>query len=320
MPATPPFPSFLTQVGFAKETTWGTAVAPTTLDQFVPITNPKPSDEIDTIEDTGYRSLAGKTQGYYQGFRIGKWSWEQMAYPEPIGNVFMGLLGVDGWASGTTHPFTLLNSGLPPSYSIYDFYGVTGTNTRVQAGSYIESLAISGGATGPLKFTVTTVGKASPGTALAAKPTAVYTTSSPFLPWQGVLTLNSVANVKLIQFDLLMKRPIDPILAAGSQDPSAANVGPLEVTGKLLFAPADETELTLYLTAQQAAFPLQMLYTSGATTLTLLMSKVNFEKPTAIERNTPYVKLNAAFRAIHNSTNTGPIAVTLVGGKSGAAY
>lgn len=307
-------------MGLAKETTWGTAVPPTTLDQFMPVMNPKPSDEFDTIEDTGYRGLAGKTQGYQQGFAIGKWSWEMHAYPEPMGNIFMGLLGVDGWASGALHPFTLLNSGLPPSYSIYDFYGVTGTNTRSQAGSYIESLAISGGATGPLKFTVTTIGKASPATALAAKPTAVYTTANPFLPWQGVVTLNSVINVKMLQFDLLLKRPIDPILAAGSQFASAGNSGPLEVTGKMLFAPADETELTLYVTAQQAAFPLQVVYTSGANSLTLLMSKVNFEKPSTLERTTPYVKFNTSFRAIHNSTNAGPIAVTLAGGKSGAAY
>lgn len=320
MPATPPLPTWQTQVGLAKEGTWGTAVAPTTLDQFMPVMNPKPADEIDTIEDTGYRGTAGKTQGYYQGFRVGKWAFEMHAFPEPIGNLFMGILGVDGFAAGTTHPFTIRTSGLPPSYSIYDFYGITGTNTRIQAGSYMESLAISGGATGPLKFTMTTVGKASPGTALAAKPTAVYTAAAPFLPWQGAVTLNSVLNAKLIQFDLLLKQPIDPILAAGSQDPSAANVGPLEVTGKLLFAPTDDTEQTLYLTSQQAAFPLSVVYTSGAATLTLQMSKINFEKPSVYERNTPYVKANISFRAIQNATDSGPIKVTLVGGKSGAAY
>src|SRR5467141_3094086 len=152
---TPPIPTFLTQIGLAKETTWGTPIAPTTLDQFMPVLNPKPVDDIDTILDNGLRSLAGKDQGYYQGFRIGKWSYEMHAFPEPIGHIFMGLLGTDGWASGTTHPFTLLNTGLPPSYGIYDFYGVSGTNTRIQAGSYFESLAISGAATGPLKCTVT---------------------------------------------------------------------------------------------------------------------------------------------------------------------
>jgi hypothetical protein len=284
------------------------------------VLNPKPSDEIDTIEDTGYRGTAGKTQGYYQGFRIGKWTWDMHAFPEPIGNLFMGILGVDGWASSTTHPFTIRTSGLPPSYSIYDFYGITGTNTRAQAGSYIESVAISGGSTGPLKFTVTTIGKSSPATALAAKPTAVYTTAAPFLPWQGALTLNSVSNLKMIQFDLLLKAQVDPILAAGSQDPSAANVGPLEVTGKMTFAPTDDTEIGLYLTSQQAAFPLDVTYTSGANSLDLHMSKVNFEKPTVYDRNTPYVKAMVAFRAIQNSTDSGPIKVTLVGGKAGSAY
>ena len=387
---TPPIPTWQTQVGLAKEATWGTYVAPTTLDQFMPVTNPKPSDEIDSVIDTGERGLLGMTQGWYQGFRIGRWSWEQHAFPEPIGHFFMGLLGLDNWAAirttadgvtngtttvtsatmaftgadvgkditgsnivahsvivtvnsgtsvvisiaatgsgtgalnvgGTTsHPITARTSGLPPSYSISDFYGITGTNTRAQAGSYIESLAISGGATGPLKFTVTTVGKGSPGNSLVAKPTAVYTGTAPFLPWQGNITLNSVINLKALQFDLLLKQPIDPILAlVGSQDPSAMNAGPLEVTGKLLFAPTDDTEYLLYTTAQQAAFPLSAVFNSGANSLALIMSKVNFEKPSVYERNTPYVKANVSFRAIHNSSDLGPIRVDIVGGKSAAAY
>lgn len=387
---TPPIPTWQTQVGLAKETTWSTYVAPTTLDQFMPVTNPKPADEIDSIIDAGNRGLLGATQGFFQGFRIGRWAWEQHAFPEPIGHLFMGLLGLDNWATArttadgvlnstttltsatmafvggdvgkditgigipantviasvtngttvimsqaatatgggvsitvggtTSHPITARTSGLPPSYSISDFYGIAGTNTRAQAGSYIESVAISGGSTGPLKFTVTTIGTASPFAGLKAKPTAVYTAAAPFLPWQGAITLNSVINLKALQFDLLLKQPIDPILAMGSQDPSAMNAGTLEVTGKLLFAPTDDTEYLLYTTAQQAAFPLSAVFTSGATSLALIMSKVNFEKPTVFERNTPYVKTNVSFRAIHNASDTGPIRVNLVGGKSAAAY
>ncbi len=304
----------------AKETTWGTYQAATTSDQFMMASNPKPVDDIDTILDNGFRSLAGKDQAYYQGFRVGKWSWEMHAYPIPIGTVFMGLLGTDGWVSGALHPFTLLNTGLPPSYSLADFYGITGTNTRVQAGSYFESLTLSNAATGGVKCAVTTVGKASPGTALQTKPTAAFDTSNAFLPWQAAVTLNSVSNLKLIAFDVSLKRPVDPILALGSQDPSAANVGQLEVTGKMTYAPTDDTEELLYVTAQQAAFPLSIVYTSGANTLTLQMTKINFEKTTAFDRGTPYVKLMSSFRAIHNSTDTGPIKVTLAGGKSGAAY
>src|SRR5260221_1409995 len=100
---TPPIPSFVTQLGMSKETTWGTPIAPTTLDQFMPVMNPKPVDDIDTILDNGFRSLAGKDQGYYQGFRVGKWSYEMHAFPEPIGNPIMCLMGMDAWAHATTN-------------------------------------------------------------------------------------------------------------------------------------------------------------------------------------------------------------------------
>lgn len=317
-----PLQSWLTQFGVAKETTWGTAVAPSTADQFMMVMNPRPSDEIDEIRDNGFRSLAGLDQGVYQGFRIGKYIWEMHAYPQPIGHAIMGLLGTDviSGVGPYTHTINLLNTGLPPSYTLNDFYGVTGTNTRQYAGHYIESLAISGATTGPLKCTITTLGKASPGTALTTKPTGVYDTATPIVPWNGAVTLNSVSNLKVLQVDLLLKRQIDPILAPGSQDPSAGNVAGLEVTGKLIFAPNDDTEQLLYTTAQQAAFPLSIVYTSGTNTLTLQMTKVNFIKPSVQDRShMGLYKFVPSFRATHNSTDGGPIKITLVNQKS-AAY
>ena len=118
---TPPLPSFLRQVGLAKESTWGTAVAPTTADQFVPIMNVKYEDVVESVLDQGFRSRASQDQGYYQGFRYGKYSFDTYAYPDVAGNLLMSILGSDGWASGTTHPLSVLNTALPPSYTIQDF-------------------------------------------------------------------------------------------------------------------------------------------------------------------------------------------------------
>lgn len=314
---TPPLQTWLTQLGLAKETTWGTAVAPTTADQFIPVLNPKLSDEIEPIYDRGLRSRASLDQAWYQGFRMQHYTFESQFYPDVCGNWLMGMFGADGWSSGTTHPFTVLNTALPPSYTIQDFYGIGGSNTRSMAGCYFDSITMSGTNTGPLKASVSLIGKS---TALVAKPTAVYTSAAPFLTWQNAVTLNSVANLKLIAFDITFKRPVEPIFAVGVQDPSASNAGQLEVAGKLTFAPTDDTEYLLYITTAQAAFPMTFLFTSGANTLTIQMTKVQFEKPTTLDRGTPYLKVLASFRAIDNATDGGAAKVTLVGGKSGAAY
>ena len=313
-----PLQTALTIVGLAKETTLFTPVNPSTSDQFLMVKSMKPSDEPDIILDEGYRGLMSKTFGDFQGFRMGKWTFDAFAYPVPLGTLFMGIFGTDGWASGTTHPFSVA-AALPPSYTISDYYGIA-ANTRRFAGHMFESVSLSYASTGELKVTATTIGQASPAQTLAAKPTSAYDASAPFIPYENALTLNNVSNQKLIALDIKFARAIEPIFGANStQDPSAMNAGPLEVTGKMTFAPSDDTELNLFENAT-AMTPNSMLFTSGSNTLTITMTQMRFDKGTVIDRGTPYVKVSAAFRGIYNATDGGPAKVTLVGGKSGAAY
>lgn len=313
-----PLQTFVTSTGLAKETTWGTAVAPTTADQFIPIINPKLEDVIESIYDDGLRSRASQHQGYQQGFRQSKYSFESQWFPDVCGNWLMGIMGTDGWASGTTHPFSVLNTALPPSYTVQDFYGIGGTNTRSLAGLYYDTVSLSASDRGPMKATVSMMGgKVS---ALVAKPTSVYTTALPLLSWQGQLTLNSVSSAKLISYDLSLKRAVQPILAMGVQDPSATNSGQFTASGKMVFEVADDTEYLLYVTTGQAAFPTSMVFTSGANTLTITATKTQFETPTVFDRGTPFVKVSASFQCIDNATDGGACKITLVGGKSGAAY
>jgi hypothetical protein len=313
-----PLQTFVTAVGVAKETVWGTAVAPTTADQFIPIINPKLEDIIESIYDDGFRSRASQHQGYQQGFRQSKYSFESQWFPDVCGNWLLGIMGTDGWASGTTHPFTVLNTALPPSYTVQDFYGISGTNTRSLAGLYFDTVTMSGTDKGPLKATVSLMGgKAS---TLVAKPTSVYTTANPFLTWQGALTLNSIANLKIISYDLTLKRNVLPILAMGVQDPSAALSAQFTASGKMVFEAADDTEYLLYSATAQAAFPISMVFTSGANTITITMTKAQFETPTTFDRGTPFLKTSVSFQGIDNASDGGAVKITLVGGKSGAAY
>lgn len=313
---TPPIQTFQTAVGIAKETTWGTGVAPTTAEQFPVVMNPKLEDIIESIYDDGYRSRASQHQGYQQGFRQGKYSFESLWHPEPCGTWLMGIMGTDGYSSGTTHPFSVLNTALPASYTVQDFYGYAGTHTRSFTGMYFDTVTMSGTDKGPLKATVSlSGGKAS---VLVAKPTSTYTVKQPFLTWQGALTLNSVLSTKLISYDLTLKRNVLPILAMGAQDPSAAGSFQFTASGKMVFEATDDTEYLLYSTTAQAAFPAVIVFTSGANTLTVTMTTCQFETPTTFDRSTPYLKTSVSFQGIDNATDGGACAITLVGGKASA--
>src|SRR6185312_17001321 len=152
---------------------------------------------------------------------------------------------------------------------------------------YADTIAISAATAGPVKLTCSYLGKFA---ALVAKPTLSATTQLPVIPWQGAVTLNSVANAKLIQFDMTLKRnDVEGIQAMGSQDISAGFAGSLEVTGKLMFVPTDDTEYLLYSTTGQASFPLSIVFTSGSNTITITMTKCSFETPTTLDAG-PYVK------------------------------
>jgi len=110
-----PLQTFLTQYAMAVETTWGTYVAATTADQFIPVMNLKVSDEPETIEDIGLRNRAGLDQGYVQGFRYSKLSWESHFYPDVCGNYIRALLGGVDTVTGSspwTHTIPVLNTCL----------------------------------------------------------------------------------------------------------------------------------------------------------------------------------------------------------------
>ena len=311
---TPPIQRFLTQASLAKETTWGTGVGASSADQFLPVISITPAEDYDPIDDQSFRNRASQQQGYQYGFGQGSLKFDMQAFPDVCGNIFTGLLGLDTpTTSGTTtsHAITVVNSGLPPSYTFDDFSAVDGSSTaRRFAGMYVDTVQLTGSGTGPMKMAVTVSGGKTATT--IAKIASNFTSTSPFIPYQAAVTLNSVSNAKLISYDITLKRQVEAILAMGSQFPSAANSGWFSVTGKLVFAPTDTTEFYLYATANQAAFPLKFVWTSGTNVLTLQMSSINFLKGTQLDRSGEYVKINANFVAIDNATDAGACKVVLV--------
>ncbi|MGH8304872.1 MAG: phage tail tube protein [Steroidobacteraceae bacterium] len=307
----------LQAMGVAKEPTWGTPTAATTADQFPPLTTPKWEEPVDPIEDDNFRMRVSKVQGWQQGFRQGKVSFETHAYADVVGNLAMGMYGTDGWASASLHPFTVNNAGEPPSYSIQMFYGIAGTHSRSFVGMYIETLSFEGTDKGPMKVKVTYAGgKAS---TLVVKPTTTYTTTLPWMPWQGQLTLNSVVKTNLLTWTLNLKRKVEAIPALGYQDPQSANSTDFECDGKMTFRAEDDTEYLLYNASPGVPFPAVMVFTSGSQVLTHTMTSCRFISPVSIDSGT-FLKTSATFKGIDNATDSGASSLTVAGGKSGSAY
>jgi len=310
--ATPPIQRFLTQASLARETTWGTGVAASSADQFLPVLTISPSEDFDPIPDQGFRSRASRTQGYQYGFAQGTVKFDMQVFPDICGNIFTGILGLDTpTTSGTTtsHAITVVNNALPPSYSFDDFSGADGAAARRFTGQYIDTVQLTGAGTGPMKMAVTMIGKTA---TTATKATATYTNASPFIPYQAAITLNSVSNAKLVSYDITLKRAVETVPAMGSQQPSAGNSGQLDVTGKLIWAPTDGTEWNLYNTGTQSGFPLKLIWTSGTNILTLQMTSTNFEKGSVLDRGSEYVKFNSSFIAEDNATDGGACKIVLV--------
>src|SRR5215472_18482220 len=122
-----PVPSWELFTGIASETTWGTPVAAT---DYYPLTKPKFSVVYEPIEDIGFRSNASELQAWYQG--VGSTMVElpdMLFYPNASGHLLMAMLGVDTNVT-TTHTLTLLNTGLPKSYTLGKFWGGVATQDQ----------------------------------------------------------------------------------------------------------------------------------------------------------------------------------------------
>jgi len=320
MATTPVLQSWLVQLGMAREVTWGTAVSPTTVDQFFTVVNPKFENDIDPVPDDGFRGIASQDFALNQGFRYARFTFETQLLPQNSGTLFQALQGGVDAISGAgpyVHPIPQLNTGLPPSYSIWHYDATLATSRQI-LGAYLESLNLKYSSTGALKCTASFVGKYfSTGT----KPTAVYEAAQPFIPWQNTATVNASALVgaRLIDFDFTAQRPWEGIWGAGgTQDLTAANVGPIEASGSLVFASIDNTDIDLYHNNTQAQ--LKVVFTQSASAiLQINMNTAAFENGTVIEHSAPYLKVSAKYRALYNSVDGGTLKPTLTNNKV-AAY
>jgi len=297
---------FKSHVGFAKESVWGTIVSPTV---WIPCLSYGYDEERKRELDKGGRAKAALDYGAYAGVQWGKPSYEWNYYPDECARWYARILGQDA-ISGVgpyVHTMTLADKGA--SDTISDFYG-TANKERRFAGAYVESIDTkfdtkSGFVTQKVGF----IGQAPD--AGVAETTPTFPTDAPMLGWNASLKIATVTTVRLLNFELSLKRTVDPIFGANnSQTPTAAEVYPLEVTGKCKFyADTLDTEYG-YFTAGATQNVFDLTVTRDATgILEFIITKFLWEKVAILRQMPGYVEAEATFRGIFNSTDAGPLQV-----------
>ena len=306
--------TYLTQLLLAKETTFQTA---TTVGVSIAAKNPKATEIFASVLDQGYRGHAAQDYAYYQGEGHSEIDLPDMQfYPADSGHFLMAVLGTDTAttsASSTSHAITLLD-GMPPSYTLSDYNGI---DTRQYAGLYFSEVNFKWLTPGRFTASAKAAGMFATTTSKPAFP--AYDSASVYIPWEMASTVSSL-NTHIINMELALKRKVDPIWGmTNSQQPNLASVGPLEATGKIDFAVADNTEFNYYRNNTQPTATFLFTGASTVNTMQFHFQTLAFETPTVTDRTKDYLVVTSSFRGIWNSTDSGPLKATITNART-ASY
>lgn len=297
----------LSFLGVAKEVTKGTGVAAT---GFIPMKTLEPLDQVQYLEDTGFRGAMVDVYNEIVGPAWSEFSGTGDVFPDTISwwlaNIF-GDLVESGASAPFTHNHAVKNStdGQPGALSLTDFWGLTGgTPARRYPGMQVAELGFKFQGDGMFEYAVKCVGFQS---ALVAKPTQSFSTIVPQPGWLGAVTIGGSGKTFVEQGEINIKRNATPIHTVdGTQSPYAVWVGEMMVDGKMTIVVEDETELLRYLNSTTAA--LVFNWTSGAAATLVqvqcTMSKVQYTQ-VAIKRGKDFVEAEIEFKAIGNTTDVG---------------
>jgi hypothetical protein len=302
------FPAELSYAGIAKETSNGTAVAPTL---FFPYTKLDPVDDNGLlIDDAMYGSMTSEN-GAVAGKKSATIDYESYFLPDMAGHLLQNILG--GYAVGTAvtgvfpHTFSVLNSGdaQPPAHTITDRQGITATvGARAYSYACLSELTFSGNATGltTMAGKWTTYGSAAAG----AAPTNATTTETVIPGWRSSVTVAAAA-AKVREWSYTISRALTPDpLADGTQNPNSIARGAVTVAGKLTFAATSEQPLLDFLAGTQQAVVITIDNGGAAGAvrkLTATMTKAVYDTE-AMDRTTP-IGYPMSFKALANTTDVG---------------
>jgi hypothetical protein len=298
-------------IKMGKESGWGTAVAPSFL---LPITSLNTTHNFQDITDEGLRGVAAQDFSSKLGVGQSEVDIEGWVYPDEFGLLLLNIMGTVSSTASTTaadqHNYTL--GVVPPSLTFHeDRDGLTSYNFP---GTLASSMTIrftrnDGALTWAANY-VGSIGTASTDQAIADL------FSSGWCGWQATMSAGGATDAKVMGFEMTIERPVTMIYTANnSQAPATGIQGPMRVTGRYTVNFDSDAQLNKYINATNEA--VQVIFTNGSSgtdedSLTATMSSLNYHaSPLSIGRDADHFTLEYNFRALYNSTNTGPVAFTL---------
>lgn len=290
-------------LGIAKETTFGTAVAPTA---FMPVTPPTPKDNLTLLVDKGLRGSMVDEYDEISGPLSSTFDFGGDVFADTVPWMLTGVLGdltTTGASAPFSHALAVLNTGdgQPPSYTLTDYYAVA---ARAYAGAKFSDFGFAFSADSMFTYTAKAVAL---GSATATTPTPSYTAIQPVASWNGIVQIGGATMANVIDGAVDIKRPVTVVNAVdGSQAPYKLWSGPVGVSGKLTIVMEDDSQLTNYLTNAQPSLDINFTTGSGAalTQIKLHMTKVVYTAAD-ISRGKDYVELGITFNAKANATDIG---------------
>lgn len=133
------------------------------------------------------------------------------------------------------------------------------------------------------------------------------------------VSVGGTALGKLLEGELTLSREVALRYVDGNnQVPQAADLGPLEVTGRATLRYDSIVDYDRFLTKQQPTFQISFDQGSGAAQkqLVFLASKMDFGDGAAeIDRSAVSLTLAYTMRALYNATDAGPCKFTLKNAK-----
>jgi len=296
-------------VGIAKETTKGTAVAPT---DFIPVAKDSlaPVDIVDPLYDTGLRGSNVVNYNYIPGRKRSTFDFGGAVFADAIGYPLAGLMGAcatTGASAPFTHTISLLNSLTsnvdvqPISYTMTDFYAVA---VRRFPGCQFSDFTLKFNADGMLEYDTKTTGWSSSTT---TDPTPTFSTVLPTPVWQGTVSIGGSTVSTAMEGSIEMKRAVTPIYGISqTQDPYQVFLGGLEVTGTIKFVMETDAELTRFLTNTQPAIVLNWAYGTGASAIQIqaTLTKGAYTAAT-VSRGDDFVSVTINLNAQSNTTDDG---------------
>lgn len=295
--------------GMGKETTRGTAVAPSI---WLPIDpNPTLEPDIKWLPDKSLRGSAVDQYDDVPSTRSDNFSFKGNVYLDTFPALIMALLGSTDTVTGTTAPYTHViglnttpsTGSQPPSYTGVDVDNVaqTGGNAKQFTAAQLVELSIEFAADGALSYTSKFA--ANP-FAYETKPSESFSTTV-FVPaWTGAITLGGTKSTVVISGSLDIKRDTKPIFTVrDSQAPYRLWAGPAAVSGKFVFV-AEATEANYGNALDRDHQVLKMKFTDPVSTdtVTFQMSAAQLKTP-KVTSDKAWEEITANFVANANSTD-----------------